>query len=366
MQEKGPIHKAPNYSEFVFFSAGPVGDHALIIDYANRFFESTEKASVILMKHPNSFLKDMAIPYLDHISYIGFSGLLGKLKTISFAVSGIWIPRCYVLVLPIPPPTYLKVFSFFIRFFTRSRMVALDSLCGFSIVGGPFPSGQFVGKGNFIPAHVDTELYYEQANRMLVFLGYRPISKTPTLAYIETPAVLQKYKLTEKEYIVFHVCSSHIDRSFPSDRWQRILREIRTQLPDVSFVFTGAPKDITFIEEVTSGLEKIYIVCGAALQELLTIHAAACLNVTVHTGNAMLINMLHVPTVTINIKGVYMFKYYYNEKGVELVATEGCTCHPLERGCSMVEYKDQQYMACLFNIKDEHVIETVLAQYKNQ
>lgn len=353
---------APNYSEFVFFSAGPVGDHALIIDYANRFFESTGKASVILMKHPNSFLRDMAIPYYGHISYIGFAGLKGKLETFIFAVTSIWKKRCYVLVLPIPPPRYLKVFALFVRFFTRSRIVALDSLCGFSLPGGPFSSAQFVGKENYIPAHVDTELYYEEANRLLRFLGYPKVDRFPRLAYIDHPDVLEKFKLTKDNYIVMHICASGLDRSLPTDRWNNIIKVLSEKIPKITFVFTGTMADLLFIREAIEGLpeERIKLVINVGMQELLTVYAHAKVNVTVHTGNAHLINMLHVPTVTVNFKGVHMFRFSYNEKGIELFSSSGCTCHPLERKCSLVKYKGKGYMACLFNTKDEEIVYAVL------
>jgi ADP-heptose:LPS heptosyltransferase len=365
MTEKGLQAKAQTYREFVFLSAGPVGDHALIIDDANRFFESTRIPSTIIMKHPNPFLRDMAIPYYDHISYIGFVGWKGKLTTFLFALTSIWKKRCYVLVLPIPPPRYLKAFAYYIRFLTRSRIIALDSPCGYNLPGGPFSSAQFVGKKNYIPANVDTELYYEEANRLLVLLGYKPVARKPFLHHVDTPSVLQVNGLVRNEYLVIHMCSSHSDRSFPSDRWNVIIRSLREKLPGVIFVCTGSPADKKFIEESLGDIPRdmIRLVCGVGMQELLTVHAHARLNVTVHTGNAMLINMLHVPTITVNIKGIYMFKYYYNEKGTELVATEGCTCHPLERGCSMVEYKGVEYMACLFNTTNEQVIQAVTSRY---
>jgi ADP-heptose:LPS heptosyltransferase len=367
MKAKGPASTGPNYSEFVFFSAGPVGDHALIIDYANRFFESSGIPSRILMKHPNPFLRDMAKPYYNHISYVGFVGLKGKLETLLFALTSIWIKRCYVLVLPIPPPAYLKVFAYFIRFFTRSRIVALDSLCGFSIPGGPFSSAQFVGHGNYIPARVDTELYYEEANRMLSFLGYAPISRMPELAYMDMPSILENDAIKGKDYIVMHICASGFDRSLPADRWHHITRTLMEKLPDTHFLFTGSGKDIDFIHEAILGLptERIQIVVGVSMQELLTLYAHAKVNVTVHTGNAHLINMLHVPTVTVNFKGVHMFRFTYNERGTELYSSRGCTCHPLERKCSMVEYKGREYMSCLFNIQDEDIINAVAAKYRS-
>lgn len=360
-------NKARNYSEFAFFSAGPVGDHALIIDYANRFFESTGKPSTILMKHPNPFIRDIAIPYYDHISYIGFTGWSGKMKTLLFILTSIWKKRCYVFILPIPPPIYLKAFTYFIRFFTRSRVVALESMCGFSIPGGPVSSAKFVGEGNYIPAYVDTELYYEQANRMLQFLGYEPVSALPHLEHVETTSVIEKFQLQNIHYTAMHICASGPDRSLPADRWNHITKELLEKLPDTTFIFTGAGKDVDFIEKAVSGLpeKRIKIVSGVSMQELLTLHSHATLNVTVHTGNAHLINMLHVPTVTVNFKGIHMFRFSYNVKGVELYSPIGCTCHPLERKCSMVEYKGREYMACLFNLKDEDIVRTIVSRYQS-
>jgi ADP-heptose:LPS heptosyltransferase len=365
MHAKGLQNKAQNYSEFVFFSAGPVGDHALIIDYANRFFESSGKPSTILMKHPNAFLRDLGIPYFDHISYVGFDGLAGKLRTLLFAVTSIWKKRVFVLVLPIPPPRYLKLFAFFIRFFTRSRMVALESQCGFSIPGGPVSSADFVGKNNYIPARVDTELYYEEANRMLQFLGYAPVDRVPRLTFIDHPEILERFNLEKGKYIALHIRASGPDRSLPPDRWNSILKILCEKLPGVTFAFTGTAADMAFIHDATEGVapERVRFVTNVTMQELLSVYAHAGLDVTVHTGNAHLINMLHAPAVTVNFKGVHMFRFIYNEKGNELYSSEGCTCHPLERKCSMVEYKGQGYMACLFNTKDEEIVSAVMDQY---
>lgn len=356
--------KSKKYNEFVFFSAGPVGDHALLIDFANRFYESTETPSIIIMKHPNSFLRDMAIPYYGHISYIDFPKIKGIMEMFSLAITSIWKKRCYVLVLAIPSPLYFKLFAYFIRFCTVSRFV------GFNLEGSrnfPFGKGSsyFLGKKNYIPANVDKELFYEQANRMLAFLGYEKISRLPELLFIDNLSFLHNSKLVHGEYLVVHMCSSHTDRSFPVDKWQSILKEINMKLPGVTIVCTGSPKDRVFIEEALFFVDSqsVRIFCGISLQDLLTVHAHARLNVTVHTGNAMLINMLHVPTVTINIKGIHMFKYYYNEKGTEIVSTEGCTCDPYERQCTMVIYNNVEYMSCLFNIPLEKVVETIIKKY---
>lgn len=365
MEQVDLIRTPQNYSQFVFLSAGPVGDHALIIDWVSRFYESTSVPSTIILKHPNPFLIDLVVPYKDHISQIGFSGWRGKVQTAMFVLTSLWKRRCYVLVLPIPPPRYLKVFAYYIRFFTRSRIVALESQCGFSIPGGPVSSASFVGSANYIPANVDTELYYEEANRMLKFLGYSPVSRVPFLSHIENPLILKEYMLDEVPYIVFHIRASGPDRSLPKERWQHICRSTLDLFPEANIVFTGASSDRAFIDEVASNLPKnrIRYVIAVSAQKLLTVYAHARVNVTVHTGNAHLINMLHARAVTVNFKGVHMFRFSYNPNGRELFSQEGCTCHPLERKCSVVEYKGQGYMACLFNLKDEDILREIKHVY---
>lgn len=355
------------YDSFVFLSAGPVGDHALIIDDANRFYESSGIPSVIIMKHPNAFLEDMARPYRDHISYLSFKTLRDRLKVALFAFCSIWIKRCYVLVLPIPPPTYLKLFSYFIRFCTRSRIVALESMCGFAMKGGPFSSASFVGKKNYIQAHVDRDLYFEQANNLLRFLGFSRVDRVPFLEHQNREDMLGRNNI-HSPYIAFHICASQEDRSLPRERWDSIISALATELPGVLFVFTGTKKDAAFIEESTKSLEdaRRRIVTEVSMQELLSLYRHSALAVTVHTGNAHLINMLHVNAVTVNFKGVHMFRFTYNPNGVEIFSEKGCTCHPLERRCSMVPYKGKEYMACLFNLSDEDIVATILRQYRRR
>lgn len=355
------------YEKFIFFSAGPVGDHIILIDFANRFFASSGITSTIIMKHPNQFLADFSIPYQDHIDYIYFSGLSGFFQMASLAVKSIFFKYCYINVLPIPAPRYYKAFAFFISFFTRSRFV------GFNLEGSRnFPKGKgsssFLGKENYLETQTDKNIFYEEADRMLKFLGFKELNTLPYLEYVNHSEVLLNNNLEENNYLVFHLCSSHPDRSLPVDRWNKIILELRKRLKGVTFVFTGAKNDEKFILESIKDISgNNLLLCGALnTQELLTLHAKAKLNVTVHTGNAHFINMLHVPTVNLNIKGIYFFKFYYNEKSVELVAGEGCTCDPYERECSMVNYKGVEYMSCLFNIKDEDVIKAVIQKYNEK
>lgn len=355
------------YEKFIFFSAGPVGDHVILIDFANRFFASSGIKSTIIMKHPNKFLVDFNVPYQGNIDYIYFSGLKGVFEMIKLTFKSIFSKYCYVNVLPIPAPGYYKIFAYVVRFFTRSRFV------GFNLEDSRnFPKGKgsssFLGKGNYINAEIDKNLFYQEANRMLKFLGLKEIDTLPCLEYVNHPEVLVKNNLIENNYLVLHLCSSHPDRSLPIDRWNKIILELRNKLPDVKFVFTGAKVDENFIKEAIKDVEEENLLfCGTLnTQELLTLHAKAKLNVTVHTGNMHFINMLHVPVVNLNIKGVYFFKPYYNEKSVELVANDGCTCDPYERECSMVNYKGVDYMACLFNIKDEDIIKIVIQKYNEK
>jgi ADP-heptose:LPS heptosyltransferase len=354
--------KIKQYKEFVFFSAGPIGDHVILIDFANRFFESTGTPSRIIMKHPNPFLRDFSLPYQDHISYLEFKGLKEKMRVFLFCLTSIFIPRLYVNVLPIPPPRYYVLFAYFIRFFTISRFVGfnLENSRNFPLGKG---SSSFLGKKNYIEAQIDRNLFYEEANRMLAFLGYKEIMRSPYIDYIEDQALLFQFRLQKGAYLVFHLAASHVDRSFPEDRWNVIISELRAKLPSLPFVFTGAEGDRKFVETCLGGIsrEHMIIACGkASTQQLLTLHKHAKVNITVHTGNAHFINMLHVPAITLNIRGVYFFHFYYNEKGVELVSTKDCRCDPFERECTMIPYKGKEYMACLFNIPAEEVVEAIL------
>jgi ADP-heptose:LPS heptosyltransferase len=356
--------KRNNFKKFIFFSAGPVGDHVILIDFANRFFVSTGIPSTIIMKHPNQFLADFNIPYQNHISYIYFKGTSGILQMAILTFESIFTRNCFVNVLPIPAPRYYKLFAYFIRFFTRSRFVGfnLESSRNFPKGNG---SSSFLGKENYIDAQIDKNLFYQEANRMLKFLGFKEIDTLPIIEYINHSEVLTRNNLKENNYLVFHLCSSHPDRSLPTDRWNKIIKEIRNKLPNVKFIFTGAKVDEDFIKEALNSISgENILLCGVLkTQELLTLHAKAKLNVTVHTGNMHFINMLHVPTININIKGIYFFKPYYNEKQIELVSKEGCTCDPYERQCSMVNHKRVEYMACLFSIKDEDIIDVVVTKY---
>jgi ADP-heptose:LPS heptosyltransferase len=352
------------YSRFVFFSAGPVGDHVILIAIANQFFASTGIPSIIVMKHNNPFLSDFALPYKDHISYVPFTGHHGKLSTVMLALKSIFLRYCYVNVLPIPAPTYYKMFAYYIRFCTRSRFV------GFNLEGSRnFPTRQgsssFLGESNYIKAEIDTKLFYEEANRMLAFLGYDAVTDMPRLEYIDHPEVLSQHGLKAGEYLVIHMQASHPDRSFPTDRWNHILKEIRSRLPEVTLVLTGSQADEVLVLAAAEGVTgTVLSMCGkVATQELLTLHAHAKLNVTVHTGSMHFINLLHVPTVTINIKGIYFFKPYYNEQGTELVSTKGCMCDQYERECNMITHHGVKYMACLFHISDEEVVRTIASRY---
>jgi len=350
------------YDRFIFFSAGPVGDHALLLDHANRFSESSGIPSTLIYKHYSKFLADITIPY-PQITNINWQSLSGKLSLIWLIASSLWRRNCFVLVLPLKHPAYIKLLAYYIRFCTRSRMI------GFNLVGSVSfkekGSAYFLGEKNIIPAHVDTELFYEQANRMLAWLGYKPVDRVPNLKYIEDKNILPKYGLAERRYLCMHLAASHVDRSLPADRWNAIIGEVRAKMPDVKIVFTGAKADETFINACLEGLprENLLILCGVTMQEMLNIYAKAKLTVCVHTGNAIIVNMLHVPTVMVAIKGVYMFNYKFNSRATILTATEGCTCDPYERNCSMVAYKGNEYMACLFNIPNRDIITAILTRY---
>ncbi len=351
------------YDSFIFFSAGPVGDHALLLDFANRFYESTGIKSTLILKHYFGFLSDLSLPY-PHIKNINWESLRGRFSLAWLLLSSIWKKNCYVLVLPLRHPTYIKILAYYVRFFTRSRMIGfnLEGSVSFKEKG----SAYFLGKKNIIPANLDKELFYEQANRMLVWLGFNTVNSIPHLKYIDNAGILSKYSLKENNYLCMHLMSSHIDRSLPPDRWNKIIKNIQEKIPRIQIVFTGADKDSIFINECIQGLKSDSFVdlCGKVnMQELLNIYKKSKVTVCVHTGNAIIVNMLEVPTVMVTIKGVYMFNYKFNPNATILTAAEGCICDPYERNCNMISYKGNEYMACLFNISDDEIIDSILKKY---
>ncbi len=351
------------YSNFIFFSPGPVGDHLVTIDFANHFFESTGIPSTILVKHPNQFLRDMSLPYDNHILYLGFKGWRWMIKIGVLTLKSIFQKNCYVLIFPIPLPVYLLIFCKFIRYFTRSRVVGFNHEgTKFFPVGSGYASS--LGKEHCIPLRA--EPFYKSANEMLTFLGYKAINRLPHLDYIYQEHIFDRLDIEQGKYIVMHVIPSYKFRSLPEDRWNHIIGELIMKLPNVKIVLTGAKGDMPFIDRCIEGLPKETIVIAAGktdAQELLTVYANAKVDVTVQTGNGLIVNMLHASTVVVNIKGTAMFYYDFNEKAKILYSEKDCICDPFRTSCNFIQYKGGEYMACIFNINDEEVIDAVLVKY---
>lgn len=352
------------YKQFVFLSAGPVGDHLVQIDAANHFYESTHIPSLIVLKHPNAFLNDLSLPYKSVIKLLSYKGFTGKLRMLSLALSSVWNKNCYVLFFPIPLPLYLKLYIYYIRFFTRSRVV------GFNLEGTKsFSEGKgyasVLGKANTIP--MQAEMFYVSSNRMLKFLGFDEIDRLPRLKYIDQPEIFKKIGLNSiDDYIVMHITPSHVLRTLPSDRWRTIISALLEKLPTTTIVFTGAKNDISFIENSLTDLPRNRVIIAAGqtnAQELIALYAHAKVNVTVQTGNGLMINMLHVPTVVVDIKGTAMFYYNFNAQADILFSEQDCVCNPFETECNLIPYKGNEYMACLFNIPNETVIRAVVQKY---
>jgi ADP-heptose:LPS heptosyltransferase len=360
--------KALPFKEFVLFSAGPLGDHAIELDYANRFYESTDIPSVIVYKNNYSFLKDLALPYLDHVSRINYQSISGKLSLGLLVLSSIFRPRCFILWVPIRYPASMKAIVYFIRFLTVSRFVGLD-------VNEKTPYGDFskksslyfLGKKNLIRLNSHSELFYEQENRMLTFLGFDPVLHVPKLEYVFQPQVFEKLDLSSP-YIAVHLVGSAGDRSLPVQRWRSILIEIQKQNPGYLFLFTGSEKDKTFIEEVLAVLSPhTYKNTGGKvnLQELLTLYAKAACCLTVHTGNAMFINMLHARSVVVNIVGNYMYQYHFNQHAIVLFEKRRCICNRESIDC-FIDINGKKYMKCMYDILDENIVQAVNRQINTQ
>lgn len=346
-------------NQFVFFSAGPIGDHVVLLDVASQFLKATGLPSTILAKHPNQFMDELAIGYDKQIQVVPFTSQIGKLHIVLLALSSMFRRNCYVLIFPVPAPMYLKLFAWYIRFFTLSRIVGvnLEGTRSFPLCSG---YKTWLGKSNVIEMKV--EPFTATAQRILTHLGYVSSSWVPELPIVYTPAVFDVLKVEPKKYIVMHLSSSGFFRSLPSDRWNTVIKGIlaKTTLP---IIFSGSKQDYMFIEECVKGLssDRLTIAAGKiGTQELLTLYKEAAVVVTVQTGNGLIINMLHVPTVVVNIKGTAMFDYLFNKKAVNLYSNRDCTCNPFETECTLLPYKGRFYMACLFNIDDKDIVDATV------
>jgi ADP-heptose:LPS heptosyltransferase len=163
-----------------------------------------------------------------------------------------------------------------------------------------------------------------------------------------------------------HITPSHLLRTLPIDRWNSIIKALTVRLPDTTFVFTGSKNDVLFIEKALQDIDSTRYVIAAGktdARELMTLYAHARVNVTVQTGNALMIAMLHLPQVVVNIKGTAMFYYDFNERATILYSTKDCICDPFETQCNMVHYKGEEYMVCVFNIDSDAILDAIVAKY---
>jgi hypothetical protein len=352
---------SPVYSGFVLLSAGPIGDHMVCLDVANHFLTATGKPVSVIVKHPNPFLAELGEGYSKKINQIPFTTRRGKFLLLKLLLKSIVQPYCYILFFPIPAPGYLKVFATCIRFATRSRVVGLHLEGTRS-----FPEGQgygrWLGMNNTIL--MKPEGFTETANRLLVWLGYKSIEWIPQLPFTEDDSVFSKMHIKGNKYIVMHLNSSGFFRSLPADRWNIIIRAllVKTDLP---IVFSGSKGDSSFIESCIKDIasDRLINVSGlTTTRELLTLYKNAAVCVTVQTGNGLIINMLHVPTVVVNIKGTSMFDYSFNRYATNLYSSQDCTCNVFETECTLLPYKGKFYMACLFNLHEEEIVDAITAK----
>lgn len=349
----------PHYDRFIFLSAGPIGDHMVLLDVAEQFRVATGAPSTIIVKHPNRFIDELALGYRGRIELVPFPTVTGRLRLAGLVLSSVVRKNCFVLMFPIPAPRYLKLFAWFVRFLTWSRVigVTIDDTRSFPL-GTGYKS--WLGESNTV--QLQAEGFSETANKMLELLGYARIPWTPTLPIVDAPEVLSCLGVQAREYVVFHVSSSGFFRSLPADRWNNVIRGVleRTALP---VVFSGSKGDREFIESCLGTIPRDRIIVAAGetgTQELLTLYKEAKVCVTVQTGNGLIINMLHVPTVIVNIKGTAMFDYSFNKLATNLYSTQDCTCNPFETECTLLPYKGKFYMACLFNIQDAEIIDAIV------
>jgi ADP-heptose:LPS heptosyltransferase len=225
---------------------------------------------------------------------------------------------------------------------------------------------RWLGERNSLP--LLDEPFTPSANRILTFLGYKAIPWTPQLLFSQDNSVFEKHGLIKNTYLVFHITPSGWFRSLPAGRWNEIIKHV-LQETDYSIVFTGSPKDALFIKECLEGIDspKVKMLAGVlSTGELLTVYQHAHVAVVVQTGNGLIVNMQHVKTVIVNIKGTTMFDYTFNKQAINLHSPKDCTCNPFETECTVLPYNGRFYMACIFNLTNEEIIRAIMKQYNER
>lgn len=296
--------------KLILLNASPIGDHVLLLDTADRFYQSAGIETIMFIKHNFNFLRDLSLAY-PFVKCIDFNTISGKFLFIFYFLRSFLFKTYLLYFLPIPYKKYLIYIGDIFNYFTRTTVISL-SYKGME---------KYIPKGLHIKASINDKYYYEQNNDILKALGYKEISTTPSFRFLKDEEIKIKYNLKDK-YIVIHPTPSHVERRIPKEKWLKVFDYAKNN--NYKIVFTGIKKDENYIDELSSDLSKLDFtkIVDAKAQELVNIFYFSEELFMVHTGPTHIATALHKKMKVFCYLWYKQFDMSYNKKAdIEVLST---------------------------------------------
>ncbi|MDP9046749.1 MAG: glycosyltransferase family 9 protein [Bacteroidota bacterium] len=137
------------------------------------------------------------------------------------------------------------------------------------------------------------------------------------------------------KHIIINFNSEASSRRMPLDKGKSLVNSLIRELPDCHFIFIGALKERTFIEQILESAEdysKIQNFAGKTnLIELCNLIAGAAAILTTDSGPAHLANSLGIPTVVLFGAGNEENTAPYNKRDLTVLRYGKLSCEPCLR-----------------------------------
>jgi ADP-heptose:LPS heptosyltransferase len=153
----------------------------------------------------------------------------------------------------------------------------------------------------------------------------------PLLPMSEDAATLVKFMCTADSYLLFHFFAGNKGRSISPTKAHDLLVDLRSRLPDLTFVISGASTDLELAEEIGKGISGTIVLAGkASLQEMMYLITDARGVVSVDTGIAHISAHLRKPLVVLRtcLWPNWWFPEAYGPEAPILQFSEEKQCHP--------------------------------------
>lgn len=175
----------------------------------------------------------------------------------------------------------------------------------------------------------------------------------PTLAYLRDDAVLKKFHLETRKFIVVHLFAGNASRGLRPDKKRELLAALARKLSGVRLVISGGATDREESTRITEHIPATVIAGEATLQELMNLIAESRGVVSVDTGVAHIAAQLRKPLVVLRtcVGRQWWFPGQYG--GDAPITVFSC-----DEKCA-AGHMNRDYPACVNAIDMEEVARTV-------